>query len=217
VKPQYGAAGALPAGYVRIPTGTLLWRGHTPGWNAAYFGPAVGAVAVNRFDIHQRLPTDPGTCYLARSLDGVLLERVLRGAVLPVLSERRLRTAHAVCRAFVATDLVLVDLVRALSTVYALQLSAIVAPPVAGAPPYPPTSHLAHTFAQGVGLPPLGQAAPRVDGIFYASRWGPAALCIALWDRAASSITWGPSGPLDRQHVPQLASAANRLGIGLIP
>ena len=55
-----------------------------------------------------------------------------------------------------------------------------------------------------------------VDGIAYGSRFGSAAVCVALWDRARGALTWGPSAPFEAD-MPALAAACERLGIGLVP
>jgi len=214
---RFGPDGGLPAGLARIPARTGWWRGHAPTRSPAWFGPAVGAPAVNRFDLHQRSASQPGTCYLALGLEGVLLERVLRGVYTDLLSERDLARAHAVTRVRADRDLVLIDLVQALSTVHRLELAAITAAPDLAVGPhesvYPATTAVAARFVAEVWA---GAYPEPVDGILYGSRFGPAALCVALWDTAADALRWGRTRRLTI-HVPGLDAACQRLGIGLLP
>lgn len=200
----FGADGGLPPGYVRFLAGTPLLRGHSPDKQPDWFGPAIGAAGTNRFDVPVRTTAaDPGTCYLARSLQGVLLERVLRGVWRPVLSRRSLSQQHAITSARVTRDLVLIDLCLTMITVHQLDLHDISEPP-----PYARTQALAQSWA--------AQATPvRVDGILYASRFAPSARCLAVWDRAAGALQWGSTERLGAR-VDRLARACQRLGIGLI-
>jgi hypothetical protein len=205
----YGPDAGLPAGYARCAAGTTLWRGHTPGLVPGWFGPAIGAVGTNRFDAPVREAGDPGTCYLAAGLEGVLLERVLRGRPVTFVSRRTLAREHALARARLARDLVLVDLFAALA-VHRFEVADIAAPPdLRGTPRYPRTQPLAAGWSRAAHPVP-------VDGIVYGSRFGPAAVCVALWDRAETALAWGPSAPLDAD-MGALVAACNRLGLGLLP
>jgi hypothetical protein len=169
-----------------------------------WFGPAVGQQGVNRFDVPLRLqPSQVGTCYLADSLEGVLLERVMRGMDLPILSVDRLRRLHVLTRATVTRDLVLIDLCAALSTVHRLELADVVAPP-----PYDKTQGLAAAWSVQPHPVP-------VDGIVYCSRFGSRFTSVALWDTARSALTWGTAVSL-AQDLAALARACNRLGVGLV-
>lgn len=152
---MYGPAAGLPAGYARLSAGTTLWRGHDPRWPPAFFGPLPGRSGTQRFDqpVRPAVPSTvdpgssdagpPGTCYLALSLKGVLLERVVRDGARPSYSVRQMRRHHALASARVARDLVLIDLVRTLTSVWGLEAAQITAPPVLnpapGTPPYPRT------------------------------------------------------------------------------
>ena len=207
----FGPDARLPAGYARCAAGTVLYRGHAPGRSADWFGPAVGAPGTNRFDVPlRRTAADPGTCYLAERIDGVLLERVLRGVWRPIISRRTLSRDHALATAHVDRDLVLLDLMVALSTVHGLELADVSAPPIPRAvPAYPRTQALAEQWATA------SHPVPRLDGIVYGSRFGPAAACVALWDRARDALTWGPSAPFEAD-MTALAAACERLGIGLV-
>lgn len=200
---QFGADGDLPAGYARCTAGTDLVRGHSPGKVPDWFGPGLGNVGINRFDAPKQTTTDHGTCYLARSLEGVLLERVLRGVWRPVVSRSSLMERHAITAARPTRDLIFLDLCLALNSVHRLQISDISQPP-----PYTRTQNLARRWAR--------QSHPvAVDGILYTSRFAPAARCIALWDRAASAVEWGTTGLLGAD-IAQLSRACVRLGIGII-
>lgn len=147
----FGPDAALPAGYARLAAGARLQRGHTPGRAPGFFGPPVGQPGRNRFDVTGPRAADaPGVCYLALTTAGVLLERVLRDARLPVLSRARLDRAHAWTEATLARPLVLLDLWLA-PGVHGVQVADISAPPqldsAAGADPlgipYPRTQRLA--------------------------------------------------------------------------
>ncbi len=78
---RFGPEAGLPAGFAVYPGGTVLLRGHSPGRVPTWFGPAVGERGTNRFDLPARKRASaPGVCYPAATLDGVLLERVIRVA-----------------------------------------------------------------------------------------------------------------------------------------
>lgn len=229
---RFGPDAALPAGYARLEAGARLERGHAAGRAPDFFGPPVGLPGRNRFDgSGPRRASEPGTCYLALGMLGVLQERVLRGVRLPLLSRARLSAAHHWSVATSLAPLLLLDLWLA-PTVHGLELAEISAPPrrvprpppsaafavhADGRPvvPYPPTQQLADAWrarnASG-GFPVPGG---RVDGILYGSRFGPASLCVALWEPAAGALRWSP--PLPLGEAPGLAAAANLLGVGLAP
>lgn len=125
----YGPDAGLRAGYARVRAGTVLLRGHTPGRRPDFFGPAIGRSGTQRFDLPERRSAeDPGTCYLALSLEGVLLERVVRDFPRPTYSADALAARHALVEVRPTRDLVLIDLVSTPTTVYGLQTAAITAP-----------------------------------------------------------------------------------------
>jgi hypothetical protein len=209
---RHGPDGGVPAGFAVIPAGTVLLRGHTPGKTAAWFGPSVGAVGVNRFDLPQRDEASaPGVCYLAPRMEGVLVERVVRDVRQPVLSLRTLAARHAISRVTLRRDIVLVDLLLTPWTCYGVQVSTITAPP-----PYTATQTLAASLVTLGPVRHTGHDAARPpDGILYGSRFGGAIECVALWDRAAEVLDWSrPQSIVDDE--PVLAAAATQLGVGLI-
>jgi len=108
-----GPAGGLPAGYARCEAGTVLMRGHSPSKAPDWFGPAVTRADVRRFDVPLRTADDPGVCYLAPSLEGVLLERVIRDSTVNPLSHATMSREHAITAARLTRDLVLIDLLAA--------------------------------------------------------------------------------------------------------
>lgn len=200
----FGPDGGVPAGYVKCPAGTPLLRGHRPGREPNWYGPKVGSNGVNRFDMpHRATADDPGTCYFAPTLEGVLLEVVTRNVSHPVLSLHRLRTDYRLARVTVGRDLVLVDLIKTVFTVHGLEVNRVTA-----APPYHETQALAKRLA--------ADSPTYVDGIAYSSRFGSVVECIALWHRAAGAMAWHGSEPLGSDDT-ALAAACNRLGIGLLP
>lgn len=209
----HGPAGGLTAGYARVRAGTRLLRGHTPGRRPDFFGPDLGRPGTQRFDLpHRRSAADPGTCYLALSLEGVLLERVVRDFARPTYSLSALAARHALVEVRPARDLVLVDLVATPTTVYGVQAAEITAPPrtdaAPGMPPHPVTQALAARWA--------ADAPADVDGILYSSRFGSRWLCAALWDRARDALVWGASAALTDDPV-ALDAACEALGLGLAP
>jgi hypothetical protein len=164
----------------------------------------VGKPPKYRFDHPSRTATDPGVCYLATSLEGVLLERVLRDAVWTSISLAKAQAGHAVSQAVVTRDLVLIDLLAAVHTVHHLEMSEITAPP-----PYASTQALAAGFAK--------ITAPHIpDGIAYGSRFGALFECIALWDRATSALAWSAPEPLGKDDA-ALRIACENLGLDLDP
>jgi hypothetical protein len=209
----HGPDGGLPAGYARVPADTTLLRGHDPRWPPNFFGPPVGRAGANRFDVPTRTAADPGTCYLALSLEGVLLERVVRDFPRPAYSTAALGRRHALAAAVPTRDLLLVDLVAAPTTVHGVQASQIVAPPLldaaTGRSRYPHTQALAARWA-------AARHPVDVDGILYGSRFGSRWLCLALWDRAAPALRWRASVALTHDTA-ALADAFNALGLGLAP
>lgn len=195
----FGPTAELPAGYARCRAGLPLRRGHTPGLTPDWFGPDIGVLGENRFDPPRpRTPADPGVCYVAESLIGVLLERVLRGVKWPAVSRTTLNAKHSVSDAVLTRDLVTLDLIQALG-VHRLELIDVCAPPdlTPGAPlRYPRTQQLAGEWAArnaGGGHPVPGG---RVDAILYVSRFGPGARCLAIWDTAREAVDWGSTVPL---------------------
>lgn len=227
---SFGPTAGLPAGYARLAAGAPLERGHAAGRGPDFFGPAVGMPGRNRFDVTgPRTDADPGACYLAFSMVGVLLERVLRGVWLPVLSRARLSVDHDWTAAELVAPLVLLDLWAA-PLVHGLEVAQISAPPqrvprpLPGAPyavhpdgrpvvPYPDTQRLADGWAAQNAAAAFPITTGRIDGVLYGSRFGPAAVCVALWGRAAAAVRWTATSSLGA--APRLADAANQLGIGL--
>ncbi len=208
---QFGVDGGVPAGYARCPADSLLFRGHRPARAPNWFGPAVGADGINRFDLpHRETARDPGVCYLAPSLEGVILETVVRDARGRVLSVATLRREHVVTEVRTTRDLLLIDLMVAPWTVHGMQTSDI-----SGRPPYRDTQQLAERLV-ALRVKETGKhGAVAPDGIIYSSRFAPAFECLALWDRAADALDWGSSAPLGADGR-VLAAACNRLGIGLL-
>ncbi len=205
---RFGPAGGLPAGYARCEAGTTLMRGHSPNKAPDWFGPAVGRVGVHRFDVPLRTEDDPGVCYLAPSLEGVLLERVIRDSTINPLSHATLSREHAITAARLTRDFVLIDLLATPWTVHGVQMHA-----VAAVPPYGATQQLARQLTR-LTLPQPDGTAMCPDGIAYGSRFGAAHECIALWDRAATALAWGETVSLGADRN-ALALATTRLGVGL--
>lgn len=208
---RFGADADLPAGFALLPSGTTLLRGHSPARDPAWFGPAVGQRGTNRFDIPLRSrASTPGVCYLAPTLAGVLLERVIRDTRRELLSLATLRVQHAVTPVTTTRDVLLIDLLVTPWTRHGVQTSEL-----SGAPPYHTTQQLAARLASMLPSD-AADAPPRVpDGIAYASRFGAAIECIALWDRARDALHWGKTAPIDADRS-ALALACLRLGIGLV-
>lgn len=207
---RFGPEAGLPAGFAVCPAGMALLRGHSPGRVPWWFGPAVGERGTNRFDLPMReRASDPGVCYLSTTLDGVLLERVIRDARRD-LSRATLQARHAVTTCVTTRDLLLVDLFFAPWIPHGVQIGD-----VAARPPYTVTQRLAARLAV---LTPDGSAESppaRPDGILYGSRFGASIECVALWDRAADALKWGASAALGEDHR-ALSEACLRLGIGLV-
>jgi hypothetical protein len=213
----FGPAGSLPAGYARVPTGTVLLRGHDPAWPPDFFGPPPGARGTQRFDVPRQPPTGGlGTCYLAFTLEGVLLERVVRDFPRPTYSAAALARRHALASAALTRDVVLLDLVVALAA-HGLQAAQIVTPPLLPPTDPPPSDFLPYPTTQSLAT--TWQTAPHpvpVDGILYGSRFGGAHLCVALWEAARLAVAWRGSGPLGAD-LDAVATALRMLGMGLEP
>ena len=144
----------LPGPVAIATTGTVLVRGHDPAKAPDWFGPPHNSSGKHRFDVPFRdADCNVGTCYLAERLDGVLLERVLRGISRAVLTISTLHVKHAITLATTKRALVLIDLVHTLSTVHGLEAEGIVAQP-----PYGKTQAMARQWAQATHPTP-------VDGI----------------------------------------------------
>jgi hypothetical protein len=199
---RFGRRGGVLPGQARCPAGTRLLRGYHPDFSPNWFGPAVAKPGTNRFDLPMRqTATDPGTCYFAASLAGVLLERVIRDTVRPTYDVATLRAVHALSYCTVNRDLVVIDLLYAVKTVHGLEMHDITAPP-----PYTVTQQLADAWSRD----------PAIDGVAYGSRFGATHECLALWSQAASAITWGPTTPID-QDLDWLIETGNDLGIVISP
>lgn len=213
----FGPDGGVPPGYARCPAGTILLRGHSPDKLPDWFGPAVGTAGANRFDWPFRTVGDPGVCYLAPQLTGVLLERVIRDVPRRVLSVAQLDVDHAVTTVRLTRDLLVVDLLSAAWTVHGVQVATITAPP-----PYGETQRLAERLHGLLALDPRSAMGPpgrvrrfRPDGIAYGSRFGTAHECLALWDRARGALVFGDTAPISADRA-ALAHACQQLGIGLL-
>lgn len=212
----FGPDGGVPPGYARCPAGTILLRGHSPDKLPDWFGPAVGTAGTNRFDWPFRNAGDPGVCYLAPQLTGVLLERVIRDVPRRVLSVAQLDADHAVTTVRLTRDLLLVDLLSAAWTVHGVQVATITAPP-----PYGETQRLAERLHGLLALDrrhlgtAVGLRALLPDGIAYGSRFGALHECLALWDRARGALVWGDTAPFSADRA-ALAHACQQLGIGLL-
>jgi hypothetical protein len=90
-----------------------LHRRHRPDRAPDWFGPPIGTLGDNRFDPpHPREPHEPGVCYLAERLAGVIHEGVLRGVRRTALSRRTLSAHHAVSAAITTRALTVLDLVH---------------------------------------------------------------------------------------------------------
>ncbi len=155
-----------------------------------------------------RTDDEPGVCYLAPALEGVLLERVIRDVVINPLSHATLSRQHSITTARLTRDLILIDLLVAPWTVHGVQMHEVTA-----VPPYDATQQLARQFAQQNHTHVNGSALVP-DGIAYGSRFGAAHECIALWDRAATALEWGATESLGADRL-ALAASCLRLGIGL--
>lgn len=215
---DFGPNAGLPAGYARWNAGATLLRGHSPGNSANWFGPALGSLGTNRFDPPRpRTSTDPGVCYIAEALTGVLHERVFRGVMVPQVSRATLSASHAVTDVTLNRALILIDLVAAIA-VHGLQLSDTTAPPLISphAPlRYPATQGMAGAWAATNGSSGFPVPGGQVDGILYVSRFGPVDRCVALWDVAQSALTWGAAQSLGG-HL-QLTAACGMLGVQVVP
>ena len=206
---HFGPAGNVPAGYARVMAGTVLLRGHSSDKAPNWFSPAVDAAGRGRFDLPVRFHDDPGVCYLAPKLEGVLLERVIRDVVRSPMSRRTLAREHAITQVRLTRDLMCFELLSAAWTAHGVQMSVLTA-----LPPYEATQGLARKLVSTTGLLPNGD--PLVaDGIAYGSRFGAAHECLAIWDRAADALTWGATRPLG-DDPQELTRACEQLGIELI-
>ena len=208
---RFGPDAGVPAGYARCVRGARLFRGHSPDRDPAWFGPAIGARGTNRWDHPLReTAADPGVCYLAPTLTGVLLERVVRDVRRDVLSLATLRAQHAVTQVTTTRDLLLIDLLIAPWTAHGLQVHDTMSPP-----PYATTQQLSIRLA-GLAPVPVDRGPPmRPDGILYGSRFGAGIECLALWDRAADALQWETTESIGSD-VAGLAAACLQLGIGLV-
>lgn len=209
---RFGPDAGLPAGFAVCPIGTLLLRGHSPGREPAWFGPAVGAHGSNRFDLALReRASDPGVCYLSPTLEGVLLERVIRDVRRDVLSITNANRQHALTRLTTTRDLLLIDLLRAPWIPHGVQVRDVM-----NGPPYDATQRLAERLSRVVPDGVDGAPPSLPDGIVYASRFGAAIECLALWNRASDALDWHDTTALGSDET-ALAAACLRLGIGLLP
>ena len=199
---QFGPAPGLPAGYALCPAGTLLYRGHTPGLSPNWFGPALGKKGGCRWDVPLRGPGDPGVCYFAPTLEGVILERVLRDHWRPEIDLENTKQHHALSRCIAKRDLVLLELMQNHYTVHKHQISEVTSPD------YTDTQRWAEAWAK--------QTTPLMpDGIAYGSRFSSTTECIALWDRAAGQLDWhGSPEPFGTDDA-ALETACKQLGLHL--
>ncbi len=147
---------------------------------------------------------------MSTTLDGVLLERVIRDVRRDVLSVTQLGRSHAVTRVVTIRDLVLIDLLVAPWIPHGVQIGD-----VAGRPPYDETQRLAARLASLIRDASAGSLPAPPDGILYGSRFGAMIECVAIWDRAANALEWQATSSLTADQR-GLAEACLRLGIGLV-
>lgn len=227
---RFGYDGGVAPGLVRCDGGTVLLRAHDATRNPVWFGPSPGGVGTERYDQPRRVGAAPGTCYLAPSLEAVLLETVVRDELadlergepatlsMDMITTTSHGTPRALSRAVVTRPLVLVDLVVAVWSVHRYRVDELMAVPrvVPGLPTrYPQTQAVAADLAARYG--PLSPGGSPADGILYVSRFAPAFPCVALWDHADAALRWGAAPSAMDADLPALMTALDALGIGLVP
>lgn len=216
-----GPSGGLPAGFARVLVGARVLRRHRPGQTPDWFGPPIGTLGENRFDPpHPRRPVDPGVCYLAEQLGGVIHEGVLRGSRHRALSRRTLSAHHAVSEAVLSRDLVVIDLVHE-PGVHGIELADLAQRPDLGAKLMAPkglvyrhTQALAGTWLARNASATFPVSGGTVDGILYVSRFAPAQRCLALWQGAADALEWTATTLLGDHAA--LDSTLAAIGVGLL-
>lgn len=182
---------------VRIASGTVLYRAHTPPWSPLYFGPDPAQPPTHRFHAPDG---SYRACFIGRSEEAAFAEGVVHGPVPTQLISRKTLEARAIAMIHVLDRLVLVPLYGP----YLMRLGATAS-----------VTHGAdYAVPQSWGKA-IHDHAQAVDGILYTSRHDETTFSIALFERAAHKIEAGTSSPLAANDLRTLRLLA-RYGLGLV-
>lgn len=154
---------------VEVPVTQVLWRVHPLAFGPIWFGPAKGDPPRGRFDAPAG---EYGVCYFGAALGVAILETLVRGLKVPIISRNELMLRGA-------------STVALTSPLRMLQLEGkglasfgLSAHEVAGND-YRDCQDLARQ---------VHEALKDVDGIQYRSRWDTSELCWAVFDRARARL-----------------------------
>ncbi|HZG44219.1 MAG TPA: RES family NAD+ phosphorylase [Longimicrobium sp.] len=152
-----------------LPAGATLWRVHRNMHDALWFGPAAGSPARGRFDA----PTGQfGICYFGMSLPVAVLETLVRGS-----RDRLIDRADLEART--ASLFTTREPLRLLQFEGAGLVRLGIGAEQAHAADYGDTQRLALD---------LYERDPKIQGVQYRSRWDNSLSCVALFDRAATTL-----------------------------
>lgn len=185
----------LGDGLTRVPAGTSTARlfSTNPAYGPLFFGPPLGMVGRNRFDVvGPRTRPQQGILYIGRTLLGAYLEVVQRGRAPGIVSRKTLSAQHRVTSVTLTRDLVCIDLIEGLAAMQ-IQMANVIAPPSTGPLAYPATNAYAtlwEYWARSRTFP--NHPGREIDGILYVSRNRPSEQCLALWESAESALAHGP-------------------------
>lgn len=153
-----------------LPAGAAVWRVHRNAHDALWFGPAAGSPARGRFDA---LAGQFGICYFGMSLPVAVLETLVRGS-----RDRLIDRADLEART--ASLFTTREPLRLLQFEGAGLVRLGIGAEQAHAADYGDTQRLALD---------LYERYPKIHGVQYRSRWDNSLSCVALFDRAATTLS----------------------------
>jgi RES domain len=179
--------------------GTILYRAHSVGLGAVFFGPGAGEPPKYRFD-----SPDGGyrVCYLGLNEEAAFIEGVIHAAIpRRIISQARL-AARAISVIHVQQD------IRAVRLYGRHMVGNGATATVAHGDDY---SGLSHPWSKAIH----GHSAT-ADGILYMAKHDDSVMALALFDRAAHKVAAGSRHPLSGHDLRTLR-LLDRYGIGLEP
>lgn len=155
--------------FVEVPVTQVLWRVHRLEHDALWFGPAAGHPPQGRFDAPAG---EFGVCYFAATPGVAILETVVRGLKVPIIS-RTVLQGRGLSAVALAEPLRMLQLEGKGLASFGLSAHEISGPDLGDCQDLARQVH---------------EALDGVDGIQYRSRWDTSELCWVVFDRARDRI-----------------------------
>lgn len=154
---------------VEVPVTQALWRVHRLAHDPLWFGPAPGHPPQSRFDAPAG---EFGVCYFAATPGVAILETLVRGLKVPIIS-RTVLSGRGLSAVLLAEPLRMLQMEGKGLASFGLSAHEISGPDLAECQDLARRVH---------------ETLDDVDGIQYRSRWDTSELCWAVFDRARDRI-----------------------------